>query len=88
MSHTILTRRLGVFATIRGWLLADGSSGETFETRTAAVATARRLAHLTRWRGGRAEVLAQDRAGGALEIIDPPNPARTSGSDPTGSEPE
>jgi hypothetical protein len=64
------TRRFGVFATIRGWLLADDVSGETFATRSDAVATARRLAHLARWRGGRAEVLAQDRPGGALRVID------------------
>ena len=66
------TRRIGVFATIRGWLLADGVSGETFPTRNDAVATARRLAHVARWRGGRAEVVAQDRSGGALRVIDPP----------------
>ena len=66
------TRRFGVFATIRGWLLADDVSGETFATRKDAVATARRLAHLARWRGAQAEVLAQDRAGGALRVIDPP----------------
>ena len=65
------TRRFGVFATIRGWLLADDVSGETFASRRDAVATARRLAHLARWRGGRAEVLAQDRPGGALRVIDP-----------------
>jgi hypothetical protein len=64
------TRRFGVFATIRGWLLADDVSGETFATRNDAVATARRLAHLARWRGARAEVVAQDRAGGALSVID------------------
>ena len=39
------TQRFGVFATIRGWLLADAVHGETFETRGDAVATARRLAH-------------------------------------------
>jgi hypothetical protein len=68
------TRRFGVFATIRGWLLADADSGETFETRTDAVASARRLAHVARWRGGVAEVVAQDRPGGALKVIDPPSP--------------
>ena len=68
------TRRFGVFATIRGWLLADADSGETFESRTDAVASARRLAHLTRWRGVSAEVVAQDRPGGALQVIDPPSP--------------
>lgn len=64
--------RFGVFATIRGWLLADSVSGETFATRSDAIATARRLAHVDRWRGGRAEVLAQDRPGGRLKRIDPP----------------
>jgi hypothetical protein len=66
------TRRFGVFATIRGWLLADTNGGEVFESRTAAVATARRLAHVARWRGGAAEVVAQDRPGGTLTVIDPP----------------
>ena len=65
------TRRFGVFATIRGWLLAGADGSETFETRTDAVASARRLAHVARWRGGAAEVLAQDRPGGALTVIDP-----------------
>jgi hypothetical protein len=69
------TRRFGVFATIRGWLLADADSGETFETRTDAVASARRLAHVARWRGSAAEVVAQDRPGGALKVIDPPGPS-------------
>ena len=65
-------RRFGVFATIRGWLLADEADSETFATRRDAVATARRLAHVARWRGGRAEVVAQDRPGGPLKVIDPP----------------
>jgi hypothetical protein len=78
------TRRFGVFATIRGWLLADGASGETYPTRTDAVATARRLAHVTRWRGGRAEVVAQDRPGGALRVIDPPR----DGPPPSSIEPD
>jgi hypothetical protein len=75
------THRFGVFATIRGWLLADAQQGETFETRTDAVATARRLAHVARWRGGEAEVLAQDRLGGVLRVIDPPT-GRSDGSEP------
>ena len=79
-----LTRRLGVFATIRGWLLADGDFGETFETRKAAIAAGRRLAHLTRWRGGRAEVVAQDKPGGSLRVIDP----SPGGVDQTPLEPE
>jgi hypothetical protein len=73
-----------VFATVRGWLLAGESLGETFETRTAAIATARRLAHVIRWRGGKAEVVAQDRPGGTLSVIDPP----TDGLDLDASEPE
>jgi hypothetical protein len=64
------TRRFGVFATIRGWLLADSDRVQDFDTRTEAVAAARRMAHVTRWRGARAEVVAQDRQGGALRIID------------------
>jgi hypothetical protein len=66
------TRRFGVFATFRGWLLADADRAEVYESRSDAVATARRLAHLARWRGGKAEVLAQDRPGGTLTVIDPP----------------
>ena len=69
--ETKLTRRFGVFATIRGWLLADPDRIQDFDTRTEAVAAARRLAHVTRWRGARAEVLAQDRPGGPLTVIDP-----------------
>ncbi len=64
------TRRFGVFATIRGWLLADSDRVQDFDTRNEAVAAARRLAHVARWRGTRAEVVAQDRAGGVLRIID------------------
>ncbi len=64
------TRRFGVFATIRCWLLADPDRVHDFDTRNDAVAAARRLAHVTRWRGTRAEVVAQYRAGGALRIID------------------
>jgi len=79
--ETGLTQRFGVFATIRGWLLADAVHGETFETRNDAVASARRLAHLARWRGGEAEVVAQDQLGGALTVIDPPA-ARQDGSEP------
>jgi hypothetical protein len=77
-------RRFGVFATIRGWLMADTERSETFETRTDAVATARRLAHVARWRGGEAEVLAQDRLGGVLRVIDPLGP----GSIQDASEPD
>lgn len=69
---TMPPRRFGVFATIRGWLLADEADSETFATWGDAVATARRLAHVARWRGARAEVLAQDRPGGPLKVIDPP----------------
>jgi hypothetical protein len=75
--ETKLTRRFGVFATIRGWLLADPDRIQDFDTRTEAVAAARRLAHVPRWRGARAEVLAQDRPGGALRIIDPSEPDGT-----------
>jgi len=64
------TRRFGVFATIRGWLLADPDRVQDFDSRTEAVAAARRMAHVTRWRGARAEVVAQDRPGGVLRVID------------------
>ncbi|HLY80335.1 MAG TPA: hypothetical protein VKQ70_13220 [Caulobacteraceae bacterium] len=79
LRETRPTRRFGVFATIRGWLLADPDRVQDFDTRTEAMAAARRLAHVTRWRGARAEVVAQDRAGGPLRIID--------GSEPDGPQP-
>ena len=67
------TRRFGVFATVRGWLLAEADRARDLrDPFSAAVATARRLAHVTRWRGARAEVLAQARPGGTLTVIDPP----------------
>ena len=70
--ETGFTRRLGVFAMLRGWLLADADRFETFETRADAIATARRRAHVARWQGSEAEVVAQDSMGGALKVIDPP----------------
>jgi hypothetical protein len=70
LRETNPTRRFGVFATIRGWLLADPDRVQDFDTRSEAVAAARRLAHVSRWRGARAEVVAQDRPGGALRVID------------------
>ena len=73
------TRRFGVFATIRGWLLADPDRVQDFDSRTEAVSAALRLAHVSRWRGARAEVVAQDRAGGPLRIIDP---SESDGSQP------
>ena len=44
--------------------------GELFSTRDDALAAALRLAHLTRWRGGEAEVLSQDGLGGVLSIVE------------------
>jgi hypothetical protein len=62
--------RLGVFATMRGWLLARADRQELFATRADAIAAARRQAHLARWRGSEAEVVAQDAAGDALRVVD------------------
>jgi hypothetical protein len=88
MAHVIQrTQRLGVFATLRGWLVAEAGRGaRLFESRADAVAAARRLAHIARWRGVPAEVVAQDRAGGSLEVIDPAPPAPA--SEPGGAEPQ
>ncbi|HZZ90725.1 MAG TPA: hypothetical protein VFE13_20545 [Caulobacteraceae bacterium] len=68
------TRRFGVFATLRGWLVADPDLIQDFDSRSEAVGAARRLAHIARWRGSRAEVLAQDEPGGPLTVIDPRDP--------------
>ncbi|MGH6955726.1 MAG: hypothetical protein ACREEW_03570 [Caulobacteraceae bacterium] len=65
------TRRLGVFATTNGWLLADAEHKEWFGTWSDAVDTALRRAHLERWRGAEVEVVAQVQAGGSLIVIEP-----------------
>jgi hypothetical protein len=65
------TRRFGVFATLRGWLVADRDRSQAYDSRSDAVGAARRLAHLARWRGSKAEVVAQDEPGGRLTVIDP-----------------
>jgi hypothetical protein len=64
--------RLGVFATIRGWLVARADRHDLYRTRADAMQAAVREAHVARWRGATAEVLAQDEAGGSLRVIDPP----------------
>ena len=64
--------RFGVFATIRGWLVARVDQQELYRTRADAMQAAVRAAHVARWRGTAAEVVAQDEAGGSLSIIDPP----------------
>jgi hypothetical protein len=66
--------RFGVFATIRGWLVARTDAHEFYRTRDDAMREAVRQAHVARWRGAAAEVLAQDEAGGTLSVIDPPAP--------------
>ena len=66
--------RFGVFATIRGWLVARSDRHEFYSTRDDAMRAAVREAHVARWRGDAAEVLAQDEAGGTLMVIDPPAP--------------
>jgi len=68
------TRRFGVFATLRGWLVAAPQLTQDFDSRSEAVGAARRLAHVARWRGARAEVVAQDEPGGPLTVIDPQAP--------------
>jgi hypothetical protein len=64
------TRRLGVFATKDGWLLTDADRREWFDDWNDAVNTALRRAHVARWRGADAEVVAQDHSGGSLIVIE------------------
>jgi hypothetical protein len=71
--------RFGVFASIRGWLVARADRHEHYRTRADAMQAAVQAAHVSRWRGVAAEVVAQDEAGGTLSVIDPPaRPPRTS----------
>lgn len=65
------TRRLGVFATTDGWLLADADRKEWFGSWADAIDAALRRAHVARWRGDEVEVVAQDAAGASLVIIEP-----------------
>ena len=69
-----MTKRLGIFAILGGWLLDDAGLQERFSSRDDALGAARRRAGLTRWRGEKAEVLAQETAGGPLSVVDPPAP--------------
>ena len=68
--------RFGVFATIGGWLVARTDRHELYKARDEAIEAAVRQAHVARWRGGDAEVVAQDEAGGSLSVVDPPNSPR------------
>jgi len=62
--------RLGVFATVRGWLLARPDRQELFQSRDDALAAATRAAHVAHWQGAEAEIVAQDAPGGYLRVID------------------
>lgn len=66
--------RLGVFATIRGWLVARPDRHELYDGRDEAIEAAVRQAHVARWRGADAEVVAQDAPGGSLSVVDPAAP--------------
>ena len=66
--------RLGVFATIRGWLVARADRHELYQAREEAIEAAVRQAHVARWRGSDAEVVAQDQPGGSLMVVDPAMP--------------
>lgn len=74
MERTML--RFGVFATIGGWLVARTDRHELYHGRDEALRAAVRQAHVARWRGASAEVVAQDEAGGSLSVVDPPDSAR------------
>ena len=65
--------RFGVFATIGGWLVARTDRHELYKARDEAIEAAVRQAHVARWRGADAEVVAQDAAGGSLSVVDPPD---------------
>jgi hypothetical protein len=66
--------RFGVFATIGGWLVARTDRHELYGARDEAIRAAVREAHVARWRGADAEVVAQDAAGGSLRVVDPATP--------------
>jgi hypothetical protein len=68
--------RFGVFATIGGWLVARTDRHELYGARDEAIEAAVRQAHVARWRGADAEVVAQDAAGGSLSVVDPPESQR------------
>ena len=69
--------RFGVFATIGGWLVARTDRHELYGARDEAIEAAVRQAHVARWRGADAEVVAQDEPGGSLSVVDPPESAQT-----------
>ena len=69
-----MTTRVGVFATELGWRVVSAAGQELFESRAAALSSARRWAHLARWRGADVEVLAQERLGGPLAKVELPTP--------------
>ena len=64
--------RLGVFATARGWVVADPKQQQRFDSRGEAMKAARRQVGVARWRGDEAEIVAQDLPGGPLAVVDPP----------------
>jgi len=66
--------RYGVFATTEGWVVADHAHTQRYDDRAEAMQAARRQANIARWRGDEAEILAQDESGGALAVVDPPQP--------------
>jgi hypothetical protein len=66
-----MTLRLGVFATRDGWVVAGPNRHELFDSLSAALKAARRRAQIARWRGAEVELVAQERAGGPLAVIDP-----------------
>ncbi len=67
--------RFGVFATIRGWLVARPDRQDHYDGREEAIRAAVRQAHVARWRGADVEVLAQDEPGGSLHVVDRAKPA-------------
>jgi hypothetical protein len=65
-----MTHRFGVFATTGGWVVADKRQTRMFGSRVDAIDAARRQAGVARWRGAETEIIAQDRPGGALAVVE------------------
>ena len=74
--------RLGIFATVCGWLVVTPDRHELYGARAEALEAAVRQAHVARWRGAAAEVVAQEAPGGSLSVIDPPPACRRPGANP------
>ena len=64
------TFRFGVFAVEQGWRVADGRRTTLFKSRSDALAEALRCVRVALWRGGKVQLLFQERPGEELAEID------------------